>query len=210
MKLQQFFLSCPTDALVSLLKRANDRGVEITTTKIAKFLYLADLRSVELYGESFSGFTWRWDNHGPWDSTIYRSADTLESQGIVRTSDTNYGPFNGKRFELVSMTQETVDERFALIIDALLDQYGTCTATALRDLTYATPPMLEAQRGGTRGVELDLHGGTPVPQASAMKARLRALRDRLPAGQDEGDLSAMREEHDKWSDTRRRANGELL
>lgn len=210
MRLQKFFLSYPTDALVSLLKRASDHGVEITTTKIAKFLYLADLRSVELYGEAFSGFTWTWDNHGPWDSTIYRSTDTLESQGIVKTSEANYGPFNGKRFELVSMTQETVDERFADIIDALLDDYGNYTATALRDLTYNTPPMLEAQRGGMRGVELDLHGGGPVPQASIVKARLRALRDRLPAGQDEGNLSAMLSEHDEWSETRRRANGELL
>ncbi|WP_096907002.1 Panacea domain-containing protein [Dietzia sp. WMMA184] len=210
MNLQQFFLSYPTDALISLLKRASDRGVEITTTKVAKFLYLADLRSVELYGESFSGFTWTWDNHGPWDSTIYRSAETLEAQGIVKTTEASYGRFNGKRFELVSMTQETVDHRFASIIDVLLDDYGNCTASALRDLTYNTPPMLEAQRCGARGVKLDLHGGGPVPQASSVKARLRALRDRLPAQRDEGDLSAMLDEHDEWSDTRRRANGEIL
>lgn len=70
--------------------------------------------------------------------------------------------------------------------------------------------MLEAQRGGMRGVELDLRGRGTVPQASIVKARLRALRDRLPAGQDEGNLSAMLSEYDGWSETRRRANRELL
>lgn len=70
--------------------------------------------------------------------------------------------------------------------------------------------MPEAQRGGMHGVELDLHGGGPVPQASIVKARLRALRDRLPAQRDEGNLSAMLSEYEEWSETRRRANGELL
>lgn len=70
--------------------------------------------------------------------------------------------------------------------------------------------MFEAQLGGMHGVKLDLRGRGPVPQAYIVKARLRALRDRLPPGQDEGNLSAMLSEYDEWSETRRRANGELL
>ena len=79
------------ECIEALLVLASRKNLRINRTKVAKLLYLADLRSVDQSGTAGSGIAWRWLNHGPFDNVLSSIEDGLVRQRIVERETTRWG-----------------------------------------------------------------------------------------------------------------------
>jgi uncharacterized phage-associated protein len=206
----QFTLRGAPAALVAVLAAARAQGAIVTRTKLAKLLYLADLRAVEELGGPRSGVEWRWLHYGPFSRLLLSVENDLVSAGIVeRDSTENYYGSAEYRLRLSREVPVDVDAQFALIIENILLQYGDLAASTLRDLTYQTSPMLEAQRESARGEVLDLLTSRPVPEIAPVLERFQGILDTLETQTDEGDISGLVDENADWAPYRAAATRRL-
>lgn len=208
---QPYELSGTPAAVVALLLAARAKGARISRTKVAKLLYLADLKAVEDLGRPGSGVTWRWLHYGPFNNELLRIEDDLVSAGVIDREcvERDYG---GSEFRLRYVGSECtldIDAEFARIVGEIVQQHGNLAASTLKDMTYQTEPMREAQEGGARGVVLDLFGQQPAPPMGGLVARMQAKLKQLGKQQDEGDAQVMVDELEEWAPARARANGVL-
>lgn len=207
----QFTLRGAPAALVALLAAARAQGAVITRTKLAKLLYLADLRAVETLGRPGSGVEWRWLHYGPFSRRLLGVEDELVGAGIIEREITeNYFGNVEYRLRLGRQVPVDVDVEFAAIIEHVVLDYGNLAASSLRDLTYQTPPMIEAQREEAHGEVLDLLTGHPVPDMTPVLNRFQAVLNRIGPQEDEGDLSGLSEEVADWAPYRAGATRPLI
>jgi uncharacterized phage-associated protein len=208
----QYTLRGAPAAVFALLSAARAQGAVITRTKLAKLLYLADLRAVEELGRPGSGVEWRWLHYGPFSNLLLSVEDGLVDAGIVnRETSQNYYGNTEHRLRLgASQVPVHVDVQFSTIIEKIVLEYGKLAASTLRDLTYQTPPMIEAQSESTRGEILDLLTGLPVPEIAPALAHFQAVLNKLDPQEDEGDPSALADEITDWSAERARATRRLI
>jgi uncharacterized phage-associated protein len=207
----QFTLRGAPAALVALLAAARAQGTIITRTKLAKLLYLADLRAVHELGRTGSGVEWRWWHYGPFSKLLQSVEDDLVAAGVIgREVTENYYGSTEYRLSLGREVPVDVDAQFAVIIEGIVLEYGNLGASSLRDLTYQTKPMQEAQRENARGEVLDLLSGHPVPEIAPVLARFQQVLDGLGAQEDEGDISGLTDEIVDWAPLRAKATKRLV
>ena len=208
----QYTLRGAPAAVFALLSAARAQGAIITRTKLAKLLYLADMRAVEELGRPGSGVEWRWLHYGPFSKLLLSVEDDLVDAGILakETTENYYGSTEHRLRLGRHQVPVDVDEQFSGIIESVVLEYGKLAPSTLRDLTYQTPPMLEAQREGVRGVVLDLLTNRPVPEIAPALAHFQAVLDNLIPQENEGDLSALVDEVEDWAPERARATRHLL
>jgi hypothetical protein len=194
-------------AVLAVLRSARDRGYLITRVKLAKLLYLADLRAVAAGGDPVSGVEWKWLHHGPFNNVLLDVERDLDREGFIATEQT-FQPF-GRRVCLALVSDEgprlPADEE--RVVADTVAELGDLAASSLRDLSYQTPPMVEAQAGDNRGVVLDLDAVRPVPKVSRTLARFRAIARSLPEQHDDdGVTEDLVRELDEMRPGRARAN----
>ncbi|MGW3193112.1 type II toxin-antitoxin system antitoxin SocA domain-containing protein [Streptomyces sp. NPDC001118] len=201
-------------AVVHLLMSARSNGVPINRTKLAKLLYLADLRAVDEGLAPGTDVEWRWRHYGPYSNVLLGVEEDLETAGVIQVAEaeTYFGGTEHRLRLLLEAPQVEIDAKFMVIVDHMVQEYGRLSATQLKDLTYQTPPMAAAQRLGEREVRLDLTGGDPFPNLAPALARLRRVaRDLPPLDEDEpGAVEALAAEMDDWAHLRGEANDQLL
>ncbi|GAA2879111.1 hypothetical protein GCM10010517_41340 [Streptosporangium fragile] len=198
-------------AVLAVLKAAREPAVEITTAKLAKLLYLADLEAVESGRTQFSGATWRWDDHGPYDHALMRAEDwVVESELVERHDDRNteHGSY------VLTVTVDIDDPLDAADMDCVRNVvrlHGGKSATVLAELSHETAPVIEARAGGEPGGLLDLNRARRRRQVEALLERFRSRRRTWPPQQDDpGVGDALRTEFLKTRDALRRANAKIL
>lgn len=200
-------------AVLQVLVAARANGVVINRTKLAKLVYLADLRAVDEGLPPGSGVEWRWRHYGPYSNILRAIERDLETAGVVEVVKTsnNYGTSEIRLRLRIAAPQIEIDSQFAAIVDEVMQADGRLSASQLKDLTYQTPPMQAALRLGRRELRLDLAGGEPYPDLSAPLARYRKIVRDLPLPDDEpGALEDLMGEIDDWSQLRREASGSIL
>lgn len=200
-------------AVVALLASARADGVIINRTKLAKLLYLADLYAVEQGLPAGTSVEWRWRHYGPYSDTLLRVEQDLERAGVidVQRTETFYGS-REQRLRLAGISPRAhIDEEFAGIIDRMVLDYGSLSASQLRELTYQSEPMRRAQADGTREARLDLAGGPPLPDLAPGLRKLRRLARDMPLPDDEpGAMDDLTDEIEEWGPLRDEATGHLL
>ncbi|WP_165970593.1 type II toxin-antitoxin system antitoxin SocA domain-containing protein [Actinomadura sp. 6K520] len=203
----------PAAAIAYLLATARANGVRVNRTKLAKLLYLADLRAVEHGLPPGSGVEWRWRHYGPHSLRLKEVERDLHEAGHVRVEE-NVDPFTGiceYTIHLMDAPQTIIDAEFTKIVDGVLAEFGEWSAGQLRDLTYQTAPMQEAVKRGKREVRLDLAGGPPFPDLGPGLAHLRSWATRNPLPDDEpGGIDDLVEEMELLSERRAEATRHLL
>ncbi|WP_155339827.1 hypothetical protein [Acrocarpospora corrugata] len=196
-----------------LLATARTYGVRINRTKLAKLLYLADLRAVEQGISSGSGVEWRWRHYGPHSLRLGEVERDLCAAGliVVEESVDPYAGYRERVIHLVDAPQVVIDAEFARIVDGVLAEYGQWSAGQLRDLTYQTAPMQAAIKVNRREARLDLAGGPPLPDLGPRLARLRRWLERNPLPEDEpGGIDDLVGESQDLADHRAEATRHLL
>jgi uncharacterized phage-associated protein len=208
--------SQPSDPLVSatlaVLKAAREQGVEITKTKLVKLLYMADLQAVESGENQFSGATWRWDNFGPYDSALTRAEYELSNSNLIsRRDDRLFDEYGACVLSLAVDIDDPLPAQSMQIVRDIVRRLGGKSATALKDLSYKTSPMVEAQAGGERGVLLDLSRVRRRKAVKSILARARARRATREAYEvTPGTYGELLTELAASRDSIRRANGKVL
>lgn len=198
-------------SVLSLFRVAWDQGRVLNRTKIAKLLYLADLSAVENGGVAFSGATWRWENYGPFDPAQYRVEDALVASGLIERTQDPRNPCGEVRLCLVEDIDAPLDPASLTVLGKIVAEHGDRSAAQLRDLTYETAPMVQAQTDGERGVLLDLNRARRRKQYAALKERYRArAADRGPVESDPGVGEDLLAEMAEFAEIRRRANMKAL
>lgn len=200
-------------SVLALLKVAREQHCSINRTKLAKLLYFADLEAVQDGGTPFTGATWRWRDYGPYDNALVRAEDSLVEADLAERRD-NRGRF-ARGSCLLKLAFEDLEDPLPAkqmeIIRKVVSDYGGKSATALRDLSYQTPPMIEAQAAGDREEILNLSRARRAKQAQELLARHQYRRSAKGTQiHDEGVEEDLLREHETMSSLRRRATAKVL
>ncbi|GIJ07287.1 Panacea domain-containing protein [Micromonospora andamanensis] len=174
---------------------------------MAKLLYLADLAAVRESEDPVSGVEWRWLNHGPFNNSLQFLENELVDYGVVRCD--SY--FQGFQVRLVGdLPGYDMPAEEMAILEGILRQFGNLSAASLKDLSYQTPPMADAQQRGA-GVVLDLSLARPRPKLTGLARRMSAVLRQLPEQEnDPGVFQDIEREMGELAQARRRATGALL
>lgn len=199
-------------SFVALLHAAKAHDVWLNRTKIAKLLYLADLRAVESGWELFTGCEWRWRHFGPYDNALLEIEDHLTAQGVIDSiPTTNYYGSPEHRIRAKRLPVLRVEQEFREILFEVVKECGHLSASSLKDLTYQTPPMADAVEDQANEALLDFSDVGPAPEVAPTLIRLRNVVRAAGSDSDEpGAMEDLEEEVAVLSPGRRRANRELL
>lgn len=181
--------------------------------KVAKLLYLADLRSVEHDGVAGSGVVWQWRHYGPFSNSLKRVENALVANGDIEM-DVRRTWYGSKEYRLAAppldvSSVESADS-FLEHLDAVLADFGHRSATELKDQAYRTDPMLEAQANGEKEAILDLGECRPVPDATATLTQFQQMLDEHVADSDPAPPGCSEEALEPLRAARARANKILL
>jgi hypothetical protein len=171
------------------------------------------LRAVERLGQRLTDLQWRWLDYGPFNTGLYAVENQLVASGRVRRTEiSNVAGSPEYRFTLEGdVGTPSIEKAFWDIVQGVVVEYSSFAASTLRDITYQTPPMIEAQKGRARGVELDLDLVRPVPNVQKAVARLMARVGKLsPQETDEGAMEELAADMESMVAIRSRANREML
>lgn len=205
-------IDAASQAVLGLLDAAAHAGVVITRTKVAKLLYLADLRAVEQLGAPKSGIDWHWLHYGPFDRTLLAvEGQLVRAEQVRREETTNFYGTPEYRLALHGEAVLHLDLAFRSIIADVVSEFGNLAPSTLRDLTYQTAPMTDAQKNGDQGEPLDLFAGRPVPDVRPVMDRLRRVLEHLEEQHDDEEAAEeMVQEIEELAPLRARANRALL
>lgn len=198
-------------AVLAVLKAARELELEVTRTKLPKLLYLADLEAVESGRTPFTGATWRWGEHGPYDHALMRAEDwVVESELVERRDDRDVG-YASHPLTLTVDIEDPLDAADMECVRDVVRSHGGKSATDLKRLSHETPPLVEAQAGGERGSLLDLNRARRRRQMETLLELFRSRRGaRPPQRDDPGVGDVLEAEFRETRDSLRRANAKTL
>jgi hypothetical protein len=131
---------------------ATDRRTKLTTVRLVKFLYLADLNwAKENNGEILTGWPWRFVHYGPFCS---ESLDTIEKayhSGFIEKG-AYQSKFADEDYNLYWCSEEPdISEKIPLFLRSQLNEaiskWGDDTYGLLDYVYFETEPMLDAKKG---------------------------------------------------------------
>ncbi|MFI6758976.1 Panacea domain-containing protein [Micromonospora sp. NPDC050417] len=194
-------------AYLATLRLARERGYIITRLKMAKLLYLADLAAIRKGDDPISGVEWKWLNHGPFNNALQFLENDLARDGIVQLDPYYFG----FQVRLVGdLPGYDMPPEELAVLEGILSEFGNVAASSLKDLSYQTPPMVDALQRG-QGVVLDLSLVRPRPRLAGLTRRMSAVLRRLPEQEtDPGVFQEIEREMDELANARRRATGDLV
>ncbi len=202
-----------SEVMKALLGLAAARNLWMSRTKVAKLLYLADLRSVERDGVSGSGVVWQWRHYGPFSNSLQRVESDLVANGDIKM-DVTSNWHGSVEYHLsappIDRSSAESSDRFLEHLDAVVAEHGHHSATELMNLTYQTEPMREAQANGQREAILDLGERRPIPDATETLAQFQRMLDDHVADDDPAPSGCSEEVLEPLRAARARANEILL
>ncbi|GGQ00435.1 hypothetical protein [Streptosporangium pseudovulgare] len=198
-------------AVLAVLKVARELYVEITRTKLAPLLYLADLDAIESGRTRFSGAAWRWDGHGPYDHALILAEEWTVKSDLAERRDSPPAEYGSRALSLTVDIDDPLSPSTMDRVRAVIHLHGGRSEADLSDLFRETAPIVEACAAGERGVLLDLNRARRHRQAGALRERFQARREaRPPQHDDPGVGDALRSEFLEARDGLRRANTKIL
>jgi uncharacterized phage-associated protein len=197
--------------LLAVLDAAGRAGEFLTQTKLVKLLYVLDLRQHERGEAPLTTIEWKWLDHGPFHNAIYATQRKLIERDVIRPEERQWATKTGIQLRLVDGNYPHPPEEVYELIESTVLEFKSYSATRIKNYTYQTAPMIEAQTKG-RGVVLNMDLARPLPDIRRRMSQFSALIKSLPdeahdntAAQDE--LVSVIE----WSrNSRKRANGVIL
>ena len=163
-----------------------------------------------------SGATWTWQDYGPFDYAWYDAEDCLVWSEQVERQDTRTAQviYGSVRLALVEDVDDPLSAAHMKILRDIVAEHGQKSANALQEISYATPPMQEAQAGGQRGVVLNLDRARQAKKFKAAVERFREMRANTEPQEASSDTEQLRQqlrdEHEDMRQLRLRANAKGL
>ncbi len=133
---------------------ATDHDISLTTIRLVKFVYLADLYYARLNaGATITQFPWAFINYGPYCRNVMESIDEAVLKGFIN-SKTLESKYSEKKYRLFSCDDDHYTEikkefQFAVIseLQYAIRKYGDDTAQLLDYVYFNTEPMEDVKKG---------------------------------------------------------------
>ncbi len=147
--------SVSTLDLIRIITRyATQSGISLTTVRLVKFVYLADLYFArENNGSTLTGYPWAFVFYGPYCSEVMKDLDIAVNTGLIRR-DSRESKFSGKDYQLFSCRDpeaEKLEDLFPIsVISPLkraIKKYGEDTQALLDYVYFETEPMEGVRKG---------------------------------------------------------------
>lgn len=218
-----------SDLTAFIVCYAGERDINLTTLRLVKFLYLADLYFARHHsGQTFTGFPWRFVHYGPYCAEVLQEIDLAESQGLIDAGsmeskfvDKDYTLYTCREGDSARLRKNLPDEMISPLQRAIR-KYGDDTPALLDYVYFDTEPM----EGVRKGNLLDFSKARPqvisepVPVRRLSKAEveegrkhIRALVEQSKRGQQNlisEDRRAIELRDDLYYDTIEALDGEEL
>jgi hypothetical protein len=144
------------DLIHAIVWYASRRGEKLTTLRLVKFLYLADLYNARFSkGETLTGWPWAFVYFGPWCKEVNEAIEKSAKKGLILAQEYPSKYDDDKDYRLFST--ESTDEE-PKIIDALptyvwsrlqwaIQKWADDWHGLLDYVYFETEPMIEAKPG---------------------------------------------------------------
>ncbi len=98
------------DLLRYIVWFASQRSVKLTTVRVVKFVYLADLYHARAHGgKTLTAFPWAFVSYGPYCAEVMQTIDHAVSEGLISKSSRG-SKFGEKDYNLFSCHDATVEK----------------------------------------------------------------------------------------------------
>lgn len=132
---------------------AADRDTRLTSLRLVKFIYLADLFYARQFGgKTLTEFPWAFVYYGPYCSEAMQHIDFAVSKGMIKRE--GYEGKYSKDFFLYFCPEgetEELENLFPLAVASglkkVIEKFGDDTAALLDYVYFATEPMIDARKG---------------------------------------------------------------
>jgi len=132
---------------------ATHSGSSLTTVRLVKFVYLADLYfAISHQGRTLTGYPWAFIYYGPYCSEVMGDIDSAVAAGMIRRESME-GKF-GKDYQLFSCRGSKVEAIGDLLpievvspLKKAIKKYGDDTQALLDHVYFETEPMEEVRKG---------------------------------------------------------------
>ena len=134
---------------------ATQQGIKLTTNRLVKFVYLADLYQARLKnGMTLTDFPWRFIHYGPYCGQVGKLIEDTALEGFIckETSDSKFSV--NKEYNLFSCKDtdaEDLEEQFHIGVIGQLQEvirkFGEDTPQLLDYVYFDTEPMKDAKSG---------------------------------------------------------------
>jgi len=188
------------DLIHAIVWYASGRGEKLTTLRLVKFLYLADLyHARSSKGETLTGWPWAFVYFGPWCKEVNEAIEMTAKKGLILAQEYPSKYDDDKDYRLFST--ESTDEE-PKIIDALptyvwsklqwaIQKWADDSHGLLDYVYFETEPMIEAKPGTLLDFSHSQRPEVPkkieikkIPKAKLEKAKiaLAGLREKYKNG----------------------------
>jgi len=168
------------DKVLNLIKYivcyATDHSIALTTIRLVKFVYLADLYNARFNkGETITQFPWAFINYGPYCSNVMQSIDDAALKGFINSKayENNYSEKDYRLFSCYDENYLSIKKEFQLAVMSELQyairKYGDDTAQLLDYVYFNTEPMQNVRKGDRLDFSL---AEQPKPLASIETKKL--------------------------------------
>ncbi len=144
-----------TDLIKYIVWYATQQGIKLTTNRLVKFVYLADLYQARLKdGKTLTGFPWRFIYYGPYCRQAGQVIDDAAREGVIckETFDSKYAV--DKVYNLFSCKDtdaEDLEEQFHIGVigqlQEVIKKFGEDTPQLLDYVYFDSEPMKDAKKG---------------------------------------------------------------
>lgn len=134
---------------------ATQNGIRLTTNRLVKFLYLADLYHARVKGgETITGFPWRFVYYGPYCSKAFAAIEEAANENLIckETYDSFFG--DEKEYHLFWCREDEAEDlgeqlHIGVIgrLQNAIKKYGDETPQLLDYVYFETEPMKKALKG---------------------------------------------------------------
>lgn len=144
------------DLVQAIVWYASNRGEKLTTLRLVKFLYLADLYNARVSnGKTLTNWPWAFVHFGPWCKQVNEAIDNAAKDGLILAQEYPSKYDDAKDYRLF-WVEDTEDE--PKIIDALptyvwsrlqwaIQKWADDSSGLLDYVYFETEPMLETKPG---------------------------------------------------------------
>jgi len=133
---------------------ATEHNIYLTTVRLVKFVYLADLYHARLKsGETITGFPWAFINYGPYCREVMQAIDDAALKGFInrKVMESKYNDQNYNLFSCSDDEYSSIKKDFPLLVifetQHAIRTYGDDTGQLLDYVYFDTEPMREVRKG---------------------------------------------------------------
>jgi len=135
---------------------ATQNDISLTTVRLVKFLYLADLYYARAHeGRTLTTFPWAFVHYGPYCSEAFNAIQKAESAGIICmksleskfSDDEMYSLFYCEDTSDLDEIENNIPIEIIGSLKTAIKKYGDDTPFLLDHVYFETEPMKEARKG---------------------------------------------------------------